>query len=284
MEWFRAAPIAALVPRLLGTEILYDSDDYPGAPDHFEVEGNILNTRPPGKWPRLTVTLFDVRLVSTTMPAPGDLPEIDAVEVDVLLSVSNPDAVWTDQHNESSRRLLGYAIGYLHAHPKKSWALNGDGGGPNVVIDWDVQRLPMEPALVNGFFVAARVPLMPAVAYRVRVTQVAPLKLNPNWPGDWGLSKVALLTGAGSRAAAEEYAASNKRPLVWADELAGDPAALDALAAAGHILAFHELALAPGGKVDRVRVDALPAGSVVLGRDPKLSSALKRAGLPVVER
>ena len=281
IPWFRAAPIVARVPHLIGSEIGYEGYHHDAAPGHFEHEANILNTRPAGQWPRLTVTLLDARLVSSTVGTPGDPPPIDAVEVDVLVSVSNPDPVWTDQHNGLSRQLLGFAIGYLHEHPTKTWALNGGGGGSNVVIEWTIERAPFDQALMNATFLAARVPLMPAVAYTARVVQTSPNTFTPQWPGTWEASANGMLVGAEGMRAAEEHAAANKTPLVWADDLVGDAVALAALTAEGRILAFHDTAFLVDDKVDRKRVAALPPGALVIGHADRLK-LFGRSGLPVL--
>lgn len=281
MPWFRVAPIVGRVPRLIGSEIDYAGYNHDAAPAHFEHEANILNSRPAGQWPRLTVTLLDARLTSGTIGTPGDPPPVDAVEVDVLVSVSNPDPVWTDQHNGLSRQLLGFAVGYLHEHPVKTWALNGGGGGSNVVIEWTIERRPFDQALMNQTFLAARVPLMPAVAYTARVVQTAPTTVKPNWPGSW-TSANGLLAGADGMRAAEAYAAANRAPLVWADDLVGDAAALSALAEEGWILAVHDTAFLVDDKVDRKRVAALPPGALVVAHSDRVS-LFARSGLPVLE-
>jgi hypothetical protein len=282
MPWFRAAPIVARVPHLIGSEIGYEGYNHDAAPAHFEREANILNTRPAGQWPRLTVTLLDARISSATVGTPGNPPPVDAVDVDVLVSVSNPDPVWTDQHNGLSRQLLGFAVGYLHEHPVKAWALNGGGGGSNVVIEWTIERKPFDQALMNETFLAARVPLMPAVAYTVRVVQTAPVTFTPNWPDRWKASQRGMLVGADGMRAAVEHAAANKAPLVWGDDLVGDGEALAALAADGWILAFHDTALLVEGKADRQSVASLPPGALVVGH-PDRVKLFARSGLPVLQ-
>ena len=279
MPWFRVAPIVGRIPHLVGSEIWYEGYNHEAAPAHFEQEANILNARPAGQWPRLTVTLLDARITSATIGTPSP---IDAVEVDVLVSVSNPDPVWTDQHNGPSRQLLGFAIGYLHEHPTKTWALNGDGGGPNVVIDWTIERKPFDQNLMDETFQAARVPLMPAVAYTVRVVQTAPVAGKPKWPDKWKAQKRGMLVGAEGLRAAEDYAAANSTQLVWADDLVDDAAALAALAAEGWILAFHGTALLADEKVDRKRVTALPPGALVVGHTDT-AKQFDRAGLPTLQ-
>lgn len=282
MPWFRAAPIVARVPHLIGSEIGYEGYNHDAAPAHFDHEANILNTRPAGQWPRLTVTLLDARLTSSAVGTPGDPPPVDAVEVDVLVSVSNPDPVWTDQHNGLSRQLLGFAIGYLHEHRTKTWALNGGGGGSNVVIEWTIERKPFDQALMNGTFAAARVPLMPAVAYTARIVQTSPTTFKPQWPGKWEAFRNGMLVGAEGMRAAEEYAAANHAPLVWADDLVGEEAALAALTSEGWILAFHDTAFLVDDKVDRKRVATLPPGALVIGHADRVA-VLTRSRLPVLE-
>jgi len=282
MPWFRVSPIVQLVPYLIGSEINYAGYNHEAAPAHFDVEANILNARPAGKWPRLTVTLIDARITSTTIGTAGNPPPVDVVEVDVLVSVSNPDPVWTDQSNGLSRQLLGFAIGYLHEHRVKTWALNGGGGGPNVVIDWTIERKPFDQMLMDETFQAARVPLMPAVAYTVRVVQTAPITINPKWPDTWKANNRGMLVGVEGMRAAEDYAAANKAPLVWADELAGDPKALAALVADGRIVALHDTALIAEEKVDRTRVAALPSGVLVVAHADR-AKLLDRAGLPTLQ-
>jgi hypothetical protein len=282
MPWFRAAPIVAFVPRGIGNQIEYEGYSHEAAPDHFEFETNILNSRPAGKWPRLTVTLLDARLSSSSAGQPGTPAPIDAVEVDVLVSVSNPDPVWTDQHNEPSRRLLGFAMGYLHEHPTKSWAFNVDGGGPNVVIAYTVERKPYDQTLMNSTFVAARVPLMPAIAYTARVVQTAPITINPKWPDSWKAAGRGMLVGEPGLRAAEAFATANHTSLVWADELASDGDALAALVAEGWIVALHDAALLVEGKADRKRVAAVPPGVLVVGYGDR-ATLLERSGLPVLK-
>jgi hypothetical protein len=282
MPWFRVAPIVARVPHLIGTQIGYEGYNHDAAPGHFEHEANILNTRPAGQWPRLTVTLLDARITSSTVGTPGDPPPVDAVEVDVLVSVSNPDPVWTDQHNGLSRQLLGFAIGYLHEHPTKTWALGGGGGGSDIVIEWTIERRPFDQALMNATFLAARVPLMPAVAYTARVVQTSPTTVKPQWPGKWAASQNGMLVGAEGMRAAEEYAAANKARLVWADDLIDDDAALAGLAADGWILAFHDTAFLVEDKVVRKRVAALPSGALVIGHADR-AALFARSRLPVLE-
>jgi hypothetical protein len=282
MPWFRAAPIVAFVPRSIGSQIALEGWSHDAAPAHFEDEANILNVRPAGKWPRLTVTLLDARISSSTIGTPDNPPPIDAVEVDVLVSVSNPDPVWNDQSNGLQRQLLGFAMGYLHEHRVQAWALNGGGGGANVVVEWTVERKPFDQSLMNETFLAARVPLMPAIAYTVRVVQTAPITINPKWPDTWKASKNGMLIGAEGMRAAEDFAAKNKTRLVWADELVGDASALAGLAAEGWILAFHDSAFLVGDKVDRSRVAALPPGALVIGRAERVK-LFSRTGLAVLE-
>jgi hypothetical protein len=282
MPWFRAAPIVGRVPHLIGSAIGYEGYNHDAAPGHFEHEANILNSRAAGQWPRLTVTLLDARISSGTIGSPGDPPPVDAVEVDVLVSVSNPDPVWTDQHNGLSRQLLGFAMGYLHEHPTKTWALTGGGGGPNVVVDWAIERKPFDLSLMNETFLAAKVALMPAIAYTARVVQTSPSTVKPKWPNRWDASARGLLVGAEGMRAAEQYAAANHAPLVWADELVGDAAALAALAADGWIVALHDTALLSDGKADRGRVGALPPGTLVVGHADRVRH-FARAGLPVLD-
>lgn len=277
IPWFRAAPILARVPHWIGDQITYEGYNHAAAPAHFEYEANILNSRPAGQWPRLTVTLLDARLSSGTIGTP-----IDAIDVDVLVSVSNPDPVWTDQHNGLSRQLLGFAIGYLHEHPKKTWALTGGGGGPNVVIDWTIERKPFDQGLMNETFVAARVPLMPAVAYTARIVQTSPNTFKPQWPAKWEAATSGMLIGAEGMRAAQDFAAANKTSLVWADDLVGDAGALAALTAEGWVLAFHDTAFLVGDKVDRKRVAALPPGALVVGHADRVK-LFARSGLPVLE-
>jgi hypothetical protein len=281
MPWFRAAPIVAFVPRVIGSQITSEGWSHDAAPSHFEDEANILNTRPAGKWPRLTVTLLDARISSGTIGTPDNPPPIDAVEVDVLVSVSNPDPVWNDQSNEMSRRLLGFAMGYLHEHRVKAWALNGGGGAPGVVVEWTIERKPFDQSLMNETFLAARVPLMPAIAYTVRVVQTAPITIKTKWPDSWKASKNGMLVGAEGMRAAEAYAAANKTRLVWADELVGDATALAALADEGWILAFHDTAFLVEDKVDRTRVAALPTGALVIGHAGR-AKLFTRSGLPAL--
>lgn len=280
IPWFRVAPIAEFVPRGIGSQIEFAGHNHEAAPDHFEFESNILNTRPAGRWPRLTVTFLDARLTSSTLPSPGQTPSIAAVEVDVLVSVSNPDPVWSDKTNGLSVRLLGFALGYLDAHPTKAWALTGGGGGPNVVIEWTLERSPYDQALMNSTFQAAQVPLMPALAYTVRVVQKSPSGVVPAWPEKW-TSPRGTVVGAEGLAAAEALAAAHKAPLVWADELVGDAAALVALRADGWVVAIHDGALLVDDKVDRARVNSIPPGVLVVGHVDR-AKALNRAGLPTL--
>jgi hypothetical protein len=282
MPWFRVAPIAGRVPHLIASEINYEGYNHDAAPAHFDYEANILNTRPAGKWPRLTVTLLDARITSSTIGTPGNALPVDAVEVDVLVSVSNPDPVWTDQNNELSRQLLGFAIGYLHGHPTKSWALTGGGGGSNVVIEWTIERKLFDQTLMDETFEAARVPLMPAVAYTARVVQTAPVTMKPKWPDSWKAQQRGMLVGADGMQAAEDYASANKTSLVWADELAGDAKALAALVADGWIVALHDTALTAAEKVDRARVAALPPGVLVIAHADR-AKQFDRAGLPTLQ-
>lgn len=275
MDWSHVAPITAFVPRGIGSAIAYDGTL--GAPAHWDREANILNSRPSGQWPRLTVTVYDVSVVEGLAEGGKPAP-LTGVDVRVLVSVSNPDPVWTDQTNESPLRLLGYAVGYLEAHPVKSWSLGQDGGG-YLTIDWKVERIDLAPEVMNSFFVAARVPLMPAVAYRVHVEEPGPKAMKMPNPPDWGVASVAL-TGRGALAAAEAYAAANDRPLLWVDG-AADARGLAALAADGNILAFAADALRSGKGFD---VSALPAGSIVLTEDRALLAALTRSKVPTVER
>jgi hypothetical protein len=281
MPWSRAASLVYLVPRWIGIDVWYEGYNHEAAPGHFEFETNILNARPAGKWPRLTVTLLDARVVSETLATPGQPAPFDVLEVDVLVSVSNPDPVWTAQSNDASRQLLGFALGYLHQHPKKNWALAGPGGGPNIVFQVNTERKPYEQDLMNSTFEAAQVALMPAIAYTGRVVQVAPSGVKPSWPSKWKAQAKGMLVGADGMRAAEDFAAANNTQLVWADELVDDGTALAALAAEGWIVAVHDSVLLVDEKVDRKRAAALPPGALVIGRAEN-AKLFDRAGLPTL--
>lgn len=280
---------------------------------HTETAGTLAAPLPKVQ-PNLNLYLYDIELVTVAASDATKPPVILGLDLHCLMSVSDPSDTGAAQDNYLSRQLLGFWLGHFNDHPRLSFVAGPPSQAWEAPVDLVIEREPLSQAEIEGFFLAARTPLRPAVGLKIHLEEhLLVFKGKPKFPTAWSAqakgaapkeavpkeNTAIVITGATAaerQAALGEFAAINATTLVRANASglrAGDTTVTldqlregyEKLAAAGNVLLFDDSDfLARSRPIEGAEKLVPNVGISVLATENKSLVALWRsAGAQVVE-